>query len=268
MESLVTVQELYQIIDQFAPFSTQLSFDNSGFLVGESQSQVSHVLVALDITSQVIQEAIQSHCQLIVTHHPVIFTPLKALTDQSTTAQLLMTLVRHNIAVISAHTNLDMAQGGVNDHLAQALHLSQISVLAPEGQDAQGRPYGIGRVGKVHSPGLSGADYAQFVKTALHSNGLRIVEGGRPVSKVAVGGGSCGSMLSQVAQLGCDTFVTGDVKYDQFLAAKEQGITLIDGGHFPTEQVVCPPFVALLQKQCPGLTVSLSQCHQEVYQGF
>lgn len=268
MESLTTTQDVYHFMDQIAPFSTQMSFDNAGFLVGDSNAPVRSLLVSLDITDAVIQEAIHKKCQLIITHHPVIFTPLKAVTTQTTTGRHVIKLLQHNIGVLSAHTNLDAVMGGVNCHLAQKLQLQNITLLQQDGVDPQGNPYGIGRIGTPHASALSGTDYAQFVKTALQSHSVRVVDGGKPVARIAVGGGSCGSMLAHVAESGCDTFVTGDVKYDVFLEAKERGITLIDGGHFPTEQVICQPLVEQLSQQFPDLSIFLSNIHEEVYRGL
>ena len=131
--------------------------------------------------------------------------------------------------------------------------------------DAQGRPYGIGRIGTVHRPGLSAREYAAFVKEKLGSACVRVVSGGKPVQKVAVGGGACGSMLEDVIAQGCDTFVTSDLKYNQFLDAKALGLNLLDAGHFPTENVVCGPMVRWLSEAFPKVEVRLSEVHREVY---
>lgn len=263
-----TVKEIYAFLDESYPFETQMSFDNAGFLVGDGDSTVEHILVALDITSAVIAEAKKKHCQVIFTHHPLIFSPLKSLVAHKPTERMIMDLIRHNIAVISAHTNLDVAKEGVNFHLAQQLQLQEIAFLLPQGNDRNGQSYGLGYYGKAHGQNLSLPDYASFVKDKLNSKALRFTDVEKPVHCVAVGGGSCGSMLEDVAKAGCDTFVTGDVKYDQFLEAKERGINLIDAGHYPTEQVVCQPVATKLQAQFPGLTISMSQVHQEVCQGI
>ena len=231
----LTVRDIYLSIDSWAPFGTQLGFDNAGFLVGAYEQKVERVLVALDITREVVEEAVQAGAQLIVSHHPVIFQPVRSVTDQDPTGQILMDLIRAGISAVCAHTNLDAARGGVNDCLAQRLGLEGIGLLQQEGTDAQGRPYGIGRTGQAGIQGLSVPDYAAMVKAALGAAGVRYVDAGIPVKRVAVGGGSCGSMLEDALRAGCDTFVTADVKYDQFLQAKAMGITLMDAGHFPTE---------------------------------
>ena len=133
------------------------------------------------------------------------------------------------------------------------------------GQELGDRPYGVGRVGLCHAAGLSAGEYAAFVKEKLSAAGVRFADGGKPVRRVAVGGGSCGSMLSDALAAGCDTFVTADVKYDQFLEAKALGLTLMDAGHYATENVVCPKLVQYLALKFPGIPIQLSQVHREAY---
>lgn len=267
----LTVQELYETMDDMYPFATQMSFDNAGFLVGDGDAIVSRILVALDITTAVIEEAVKKDCQLIITHHPIIFTPLKTLVAQNPTERMIMKLISHNIAVISAHTNLDRSREGVNYHLAKRLDLKDGRFLVEEGVDKNGNPYGLGFMGTAQHTGLSASDFARFVTKSLDASGVRVEDAGKAVCKVAVGGGSCGSMIAEVAKQGCDTFVTGDVKYDQFLDGRERGINIIDAGHFPTEQVVCLPLATRLeehlQKTGHNVTVFLSEVHKEVSNG-
>ena len=261
---MLKVINVCQCIDAFAPFKIQEDFDNAGFLVGRRHQEVTKILVSLDITREVAEEAARLGAELIVAHHPVIFHPVKWITDGTPTGEILLALIENKIAAICAHTNLDAAQGGVNDCLAEALELTGIGQLHQAGVDAQGRPYGIGRVGTVHRPELSAREYAAFVKEKLGSACVRCVSGGKPVQKVAVGGGACGSMLEDVIAQGCDTFVTADVKYDQFLEAKALGLNLLDAGHFPTENVVCAPMARWLAEEFPMVEVVLSRVHREV----
>lgn len=262
---MASVKDIYSAVDRLAPFETQMDFDNAGFLVGRGENEVSALLVALDITKEVVEEAVELGCQLIVSHHPVIFYPVKALTDESVTGEILLALAEQGVAAICAHTNLDAAQAGVNDCLAQTLELGETTLLEQGGVDREGRPYGIGRVGHSAKPGCSAEDYAAFVKECLGCAGVRFCDGGKPVNRVAVGGGSCGSMLAEAAAAGCDTFVTADVKYDQFLQAKAMGISLMDAGHFATENVVCPALAEYLAQSFPGVRVECSKRHREVY---
>ena len=254
---MAAVKDVFQALDRLAPFGTQLDFDNAGFLAGRSEQEVRKILVALDITQAVAEEAGRWGADLIVSHHPVIFHPVKAVTDWDETGKVLLALIENRISAICAHTNLDAAQGGVNDCLAGALELA--GPIPFEGER-------IGRMGQAHRTGLPVREYAAFVKDRLNAAGVRFVDGGRPVERVAVGGGSCGSMLHEAAESGCDTFVTADVKYDVFLEAKALGLNLLDAGHYATEQVVCPALVDFLQKEFPAVQVRLSEVHREAYE--
>ena len=260
---MITVYDIYRLIQQKAPFELQMSFDNAGFLVGRSNRAVNRVLVALDITEAVIDEAIQLGAELIIAHHPVIWGGAKSVTDMTVTGEKLLKMIENGISAICAHTNLDAVCGGVNDALAERLGLSEIEQLHQDGVDSLGNPYGIGRVGLV--PEQSLFDFALSVKEALGSNGIRLVDGGKPVKKVAVGGGSCSNMIGDAITKGCDTFVTADVKYDGFLDAKAMGINLIDAGHYPTENVICPILCSWLSEQFSEISVSISQNHCEVF---
>ena len=262
---MATVREIYQYLDGLAPFSLQMDFDNAGFLVGRGDRQVDKILVSLDITEEVVAEAAQLGCQLIVSHHPVIFFPAKSVTDTTPDGRILLSLVEHNIAAICAHTNLDAVSGGVNDALARKLGLTNIEQLKQDGVDASGRPYGIGRVGNTAGVPMYAPAFAAFVKEALGANGVRFVDARRPVRRVAVGGGACADMLKDALALGCDTFVTADVKYNGFLDAKALGVNLIDAGHYPTEQVVVPVLAKWLADGFAKVEVLTTQTHKEVF---
>ena len=145
------------------PAYMKLDFDNVGLLVGRQDKEVRRALVSLDITVSVIAEAAELGAELIVSHHPVIFHPVRTITDGDPTGQILLELAERGVAAICAHTNLDAAQGGVNDCLAKALELTQIEQLHQDGVDREGRPYGIGRVGLAHCPGVTAGEFAAGV---------------------------------------------------------------------------------------------------------
>ena len=263
---MATVKDVYAAVNQIAPFATQMDFDNAGFLVGRGEQQVTRLLVSLDITEEVVWEAVERGVELIVSHHPIIFHPARSITDETSVGRIVLALAERGIAAICAHTNLDASVGGVNDALADALSLTECTVLEPSGTDRAGAVIGIGRAGVLRTgTGMDAATYAAQVKKALGANGVRYVDAGRPVCRVAVGGGACGDMLSLACKLGCDTFVTADVKYNIFLDAKAEGVNLIDAGHFPTENVICPILAQKLRNKFPGVEVMLSQRHKEVF---
>lgn len=261
---MATVKEIYEYLDGLAPFDLQMSFDNAGFLVGRGDQYVTNILVALDITEEVVREAVEIGAELVVAHHPVIFHPAKGITDGTPTGRILLALAENHIAAICTHTNLDAVRDGVNDALARRLELADIEQLHQDGVDPAGVPYGIGRVGNIAGE-RSVAEFATFVKEALGANGVRYVDGGRPVRRVAVGGGACADMMGDALAKGCDTFVTSDVRYHEFLDAGAMGLSIIDAGHFPTENVVCPVLAGWLENGFPSVKIVISNRHHEVF---
>lgn len=256
---MVIINDIYAFLNEIAPVRYQMDFDNAGFLVGDGGTAVKNVLLALDITDVVIAEAIELRAQLIVSHHPLIFTPLRHATTDDLAGRKVLTMARHGISAICMHTNLDIADGGVNDVLMAALGAEVTGGLEPAGTAADGRTLTCGRVGKLPNP-MTVAEFLPYVAGRLHANGLRYVDGGLPVERIAVCGGSGGNMLELAAAKGCDTFVTADVKYNRFLAAKELGINLIDADHFCTENVVIPVLQEKLQRQFPDVTFTVVRC--------
>ena len=258
---MTTVKDILDYLYTVAPASMKMSWDNVGLLCGSGNKEVRTILVALDPFESVAQEASAVDADLLVTHHPLIFQPVKAITDDSGVGRAILHLIRHNISAINAHTNLDCAPGGVNDILAQTLGLQDIQVVCPSGVDEEGRPWGLLRQGTVECQPLD--RFLGTVKTALDCQGLKYADGGKPVHKVAVGGGSCGSELMDAFHAGCDTFITADVKYNQFWEAKELGMTIIDAGHFHTENPICAVLAEKLQAAFPEIKVILSQNHRD-----
>ncbi len=262
---MTTVQDVFACLDEFAPVTMKLDFDNVGHLVGHKEAEVHRILVSLDITDAVIAEAKARGANLIVSHHPLLFSPVKTVTDGDRIGRKLLQLIESGIAAICMHTNMDAAAGGVNDALAAAVGLEHVEHLTPDSVDAQGNSYCIGRIGTLPAP-MALPDFLGQLKTALNTAGLRYVDGGRPVHKVGVLGGSGGGELHYAIEQGCDTYITADVKYDVFLEAKELGINLIDGDHFCTENCVCPVMAGLLQKHFPAIPLTISQVHGQTVQ--
>lgn len=265
MDILASVGDIYRALDKKAPFAYQMDFDNAGFLVGREEAEASRVLVALDLTDAVLEEAIEKQVDLIVTHHPVIWGKFASVTDRDLTGRRLIILIEHGISAICAHTNLDAIEGGVNSELARLLGLLDPLPLEQDGIDVEGQPYGIGRVGLRAAGATSVELFALEVKAGLGLTGLRLMDAGRPVYRVAVGGGACGGMLAAVLRHDCDTFVTSELKHDVYLEAKACGINLIDAGHGTTERIICPVLVDWLSEAFPSITVLLSECQGEAF---
>lgn len=264
---MATVKEIEAFLFSKAPKELAMEWDNVGLLVGFPDREVKKTLVALDITGEVVGEALETGANLIVAHHPVMncaWDKVQTVRDDTVQGNILIEMLSGGISGICMHTNLDAVSGGVNDALAQRLSLTDVEQLHPDGIDPEGRAYGIGRVGKAEGYADVRA-FSVFVRQVLNANGLRFEDAGKSVHKVAVGGGACGGMLSDAAALGCDTFVTADVKYDVFLTARAMGINLIDAGHFSTENVVCPVLVDWLKNAFPQMEVLRSVRHKEVF---
>jgi len=264
------VREITDFLARKAPYHMKMDDehwrDNVGLLVGVEESPVTRVLIALDITDQVIDEAADLGAELIVSHHPLFFS-CKRVVDTDSSGRKIINLLRSGISAICMHTNLDVVEGGVNTALAETLGLMEPVVMERHGADEAGLAYGLGRIGRIREP----VDFPAFlthVKRALHANGLRYHDAGRAVEVVAVSGGSDGSNLQMLLAAGCDTLVTADIKYNKFLEAKELGLNLIDAGHFATENVVCPVMKAWLEAEYPELAVSLSVRHEQTDQFY
>ena len=254
---MTTVADILKFMESVAPRYMKMDWDNVGLLCGSKATPVTKVLVALDPFEHVCQEAAEWNAELIVTHHPIIFQAMKSITDETSIGRGLMLLCRNGISAINAHTNLDQAPGGVNDVLAQTLGLNDIQII-----DAQGDPaYGLLRCGQVEEQSLTA--FLEHVKQALDCDGLRYVDGGKPVRKVAVGGGSCAGGMLDALDAGCDTFVTSDIKYNQFWDAHDLALNLIDAGHFATENPVIPVLAAKLQEAFPDIQVKISEKHND-----
>lgn len=361
---MITIGMIYRYLDTIAPFRRAMSWDNSGLLVGSQEDPAGKVLLALDATLPVVEEAAKMGAGLIVSHHPVIFHPLKAVGRNHPVYQA----IRHGIGIISAHTNLDVAEGGVNDALAELLCLQErkpfalesqenyqkmvvfvpkeaaqavtqamgdagagqlgayshcsfssagtgaflpleganpylgqvgkleeaeeirVEMIVPPGKTSavvkamkQAHPYevpaydlletqavqekvSLGRTGLLPAP-LAPQEFARFVRERL-GGGVRMVEGNRPVQKVAVCGGSGGDLVSLAVSMGMDALVTGDVKHDQLLSAQAAGLTLIDGGHYATEAPVLPVLRQKLQENFPQGEFFISQTETHPFLSF
>lgn len=255
---MVTVADILAFLDTLAPRSLKMDWDNCGLLCGRPGREVRRILVALDPFDTVIDEAIRVKADLLVTHHPLIFrNGLMAVNEDTEAGRCVLKLVENGIAAINAHTNLDIAPGGINDVLAQTLGLKGIETIGEEG---------LLRRGTVPPQPLP--QFLTHVKQALGCDGLRYVEVGRPVATVAVGGGACADEMEEALAAGCDTFVTSDVKYNQFRTAFQLGLNLIDAGHFHTENPAMPVLRDKLQAAFPEVEVLFADSHRDCMKFF
>lgn len=222
---LATVNDLVALLEELMPSNLAEDWDNVGLMLGRKGKTVKKILLALDLTKEVVEQAISQKADLIVTHHPAIFKKLKRVVDNDWQQDLILTLAENGIAVYSAHTNLDCVSTGVNDVLAKLLKLDDADVLDESN--------GLGRIGVVEKMPL--ADYAQLVKASLKADYVTVGDAGKPVHKVAVCGGAGSDLIDIALAKGADTLVTGDVKYHNAQQAVFSGLNIIDAGHQPTE---------------------------------
>lgn len=235
---MITAGKIYAALDEWAPFDTQEDFDNSGLLIGGMDQPVSFCLLALDLTPEVCEEAKKRGAQMVITHHPVIFHPLKSLSPDDVAYQA----VQAGLTVLSAHTNLDRAPGGVSDTLADLLGLSSADDL--DGGD------GFVKIGLLPQA-VSGEELAGLVRERLGLSGLRLLDAGSPIRSVALCSGSGGSFLKEVLASEADAYITGDLKHDQAVEAAAAGLTLIDAGHYETESIILEPLREYLAERFP-----------------
>lgn len=249
-----TVREIFDYINSLAPFSTQESWDNSGLLLGDPERQVSRVSLALDATIKTISAAKENSAQLMITHHPVIFSPAKKILAGGVPYELLT----NGISAISAHTCLDSAADGVNDTLASILCLEDVNPLELEGTDTP-----LVRVGRLPKA-MSGDELAKHVAQRLGCR-LRLADAGNTITTVAVCGGSLSSLVYELIGK-ADAFVTGDLSHHYFIDAAENGLTAIAAGHFETENPVMAVLADKLRNKFPDVEFTvINQDNPVVY---
>lgn len=229
----MTVNDIFEFLNGIAPVNTACDFDNAGILVGDPSAEVSGAVVALDCTASAIKTAIKNNCELIITHHPVIFDPLKTVLAGSTVFEL----IKNGISVISMHTNLDIAVSGVNDCLCRALGFDNF----------EKRPASDGYLlnfAELDTP-LSADELARHIKEKLGGS-VKFTDSGKNIKRVALCSGSGGGYAFDTAVSCCDALVTADVKHNIFIDTERLGISVFDAGHFNTEDAVTEPLKSLL----------------------
>ena len=248
----VTVQHISDFFDQWAPFSTQADYDNSGLLTGSKKQSVTGILTCLDVTDEVIDEALSRSCNLIVAHHPIIFGKLSRITSDTPLGALLYRLIQANIAVLAVHTNLDAARNGVSFILGERLGVQEPVIL--QHHDESGT-VGYGVFGSLRTP-LSRPDFLNTVCAVLGSPAIRYSDtssaSANPIRRIAVCGGSGVSLASEARKAGADAYVTADIKYHDYF---EPGLLLVDAGHYETEAPIIDHLRQALSNHFSGTPV-------------
>ena len=255
---MTTVQQVYEEMQRIAPLELAESWDNPGLLV-DCGGTVQKVLVTLDITPEEVEEAARKHCEVIVAHHPVIFSPLKKIGPQDVPCQL----VRAGISAICMHTNLDAAEGGVNEVLAGIFGMKNLETFAD----------GCGRVGEIELNSVKGLAYQVQKELAsrcnLPENGpavqIKLVDNGRMVKRLAVISGAGGSLFEEAIAVGADCLLTGEANHHHAIDAKRLGLSLIAAGHYATEFPVTAAVAEKLRAALPELEVLVSEANKDPY---
>ena len=243
-------------LERFAPLPLQESWDNAGLQVGLTETEVSGALLCLDVNEKIVDEAIRKGCNLIVSHHPLLFRGLKTISDLTDVQRSVMKAIQQGIAVISMHTNMDNAKGGVNFRIAQKLGLAEVSFFASKLVD--GQEAGSGVIGSF-AEAIAADDFVLAVKKAfgvecaMCNELLR-----RPIKKVAICGGAGDFLLDEALKAGADAFITGEMHYHQYFGY-EQRIQICVIGHYQSEQYTAEVFEEIINKACPDVKTHIAE---------
>ena len=246
---MAKLREIIAALERLAPLKLQDEWDNSGLQVGFPDAEISRVLVCLDITEAIVEEAVARKCNLIVSHHPLLFKPLRQVSDTTYQQRCVVRALASGVSIYSAHTSLDNAPGGVNHQIASLLGLQDLRWLSPqEGEDA-----GAGLVGELPQPERD-ADFLARVKRTFSVQCLRhSAPDGRMVRRVALCGGAGAFLLRDAIRAGADCFLSGEFHYHDYF--ENGGVLLAELGHYQSEQYTQDLLQAYLQANCPGVEV-------------
>ena len=245
-----TVQVVADAVNRLAPKKLAEEWDNPGLLVGDPSAEVKKIFVCLDVLDEKISRALELDAQLIVAHHPLIFHAIKNVRFDLPLGNKLARLIKNNLAVFAAHTNLDTAAGGVNDVLAKKIGLVDVKNFGDE-------EFSLGRLGTLEAP-MTAADFARHVKKVLNADNVRLVDAGNfLIKKVGLCGGAGADFIQKAKFFGAQAFVTGDVKYHEAQAAVENKIHVVDAGHFATEFPIVHELADYLRDELKDFSVEI-----------
>lgn len=253
------VRDVYDFLNGLAPFNTQDKFDNSGLLTGSMNREVNKIAVCLDITNDIVDECAKTGVDLIVAHHPVIFNKLACVKEDTPVCGL----VRNNIAAICIHTPIDMAKGGICDIMYELMGWGDPSDAETLHVIHRDKNLGYGRIAELDF-GISAQYLAETAKEAFNCTTVKFVDGGRTINKVAVCSGAGNDEIYTAIDKGVDAIVTGDVKWHGFVDAKIAGLTVVDAGHFHTENIICGVLLNHLTDKFPEAEIFIPINNQDV----
>jgi len=255
---MIKVQDICTLLEDFAPLAYQEPYDNAGLILGKPDMQLTGVLVCLDVSESVIDEALGLGFNMIVSHHPLIFKGIKTLTGNGHVEGCIIKSIKNDLAIYSGHTNVDSVIDGVNGKIAEKLGLRNICILAPENSESGiYEQHGFGIVGELEKQ-MDENEFLNFVKAVLNCKYLRhssLI--GKPIIKVAVCGGSGSEYLVNAKKEGATVFLTGESRFHEYFT-EGMGIMLVDAGHYETEQFTKELFFELISKKFPTFAVRIS----------
>ena len=254
------LQDIINFLKLRFPEEQKESWDNVGLMTGDISKDINKVLVCLDVTSDTVKEAKDFGADLIISHHPLIFSPVKSIVEDNRLGSILIQLIKNDISVYSMHTNFDKADGGMNDILAEKLGLTGVRKYSEKeltGLDGK-MVDNIGRVGSLEAP-MTLDDFADFVKASLDSRAMKVFgDSEESIQTVALCTGSGGSMMTAAYNSGADVYLSADFGHHHAQDAQEMGLNLIDAGHFETENIICDFLYDLLSVEFPDLLIKKS----------
>lgn len=249
------IKEVLSALERFAPLPLQEGWDNAGLQIGLTEAEVSGALLCLDVNEAIVDEAIEKECNLIVSHHPLLFKGLKTISDGDYVQRTVMKAILNRIAIVSMHTNMDNAKGGVNYKIAEHLGLHDVEFFAEKSGNVEA---GSGVVGLLPEPMPATA----FIKLVKERFGVKCAQCNelllRPVNKVAICGGSGDFLLGDAIAQGADAFITGEMHYHVYFG-QEQKIQICVIGHYESEQFTSEIFKSIIEDECPGLPVMIAK---------
>ena len=245
------VKEVIKVIEDFAPLSIQEGWDNSGLCIGSPDAEVTSVLLGLDCTPELVDEAIACGADMIVTHHPLIFSGLKKISPDDQVGGAVIKAIKAGISIYAAHTNADKVIAGVSGAMAARLGLENVSIL-----DEDGDGTGLGVVGDLPRP-LSAQEAVALVKEKFSLKAMRTSRPVGPVSRVAMCGGSGGSLIKAAMASGAQLYLSGDISYHNFFT--NEGFMIMDIGHYESEIEIVDILFSLIKKNFPTFAVRITQ---------
>lgn len=261
---MAKVMEISKEIEEFAPKFLKEDYDNVGLMVGDSKKEIKRVLLSLDCTNEVIKEAINLNCDLIINHHPLLFKRPSSIIKGDLIGDKIITLIKEDIALYSCHTNLDSAKNGINETIVNMLGFNSSKIIEMSGAQNY-KDGGIGRIVKLEKEMLF-SELIDIVKEKLNIKNMRIVRGNEKVNVLAIINGSGQDFFYKAKSLGADCIITGDTTYHFASDFKEMGVSIIDAGHFSTEYIVFLKTLEFLKEKFKDVEFIASKKSKDPYE--